>query len=166
MLQYLPKETVLIENAFLTEKYKHCKIPIFNSITSEMMQGPALHALSIDKNIKLFVDALNKIRGTKSFASCDGHGQKFMYVSFYARNIKKTLSIIDNALHVSRDRFSLKACIINYHVNLKTWKEAFGQELYYEIRVHYNPGEYNEVCKFINDSALEIEKQCRRKLWK
>jgi hypothetical protein len=94
--------TIELSGEDLIKKYPHFRLPKRNLVTGECQGGAFRHTFDVDAGVKPIVDAINTIKYVRTFSSCDGHGERCLYVSWRVRKHSAepiALKIIDEAFN-------------------------------------------------------------------
>lgn len=165
----MPKMVEIIEQHYklelsdedLIKKYPYFRLPKRNMVSGECHGGAFRHTFSLDEGVKSLVDAINKIKYVRTFASCDGHGQRCLYVSFrtYKRGIEpKVLKLLDEAFNevYPKYNFPIGPFKVNYCVGYTDF--MFNKmNLYFYIKVDYYQIDKELFFKYIKDVSESIE---------
>jgi hypothetical protein len=169
----VPKMIAMIKPKYFLEqsdedlmaKYPDIKVPKRNSVSGECHAGPFRHTFSIDRGVKPLVDAVNRIKHVRTFASCDGHGQRCLYVSFrvYKRGIEpKILKLLDEAFTEVYPKYNFPVGPFKVAYNVSYTDYMFNRmKLYFYIKVDYCEIDREILFKYITDVSGAIERRVK-----
>jgi hypothetical protein len=152
-----------LSNEDLIIKYPYFHLPKRNLVTGECQGGAFRHTFSIDEGVKPLVDAINSIKHVRTFSSCDGHGEKCLYISWRVFKYKFepiVLQIIDEAFNKIYPKYNFplggpfKVQYCCGYMNLSKFNNKIG--LYFILKVIYGKIDKPIFLKFIKEVSEAI----------
>ena len=141
------------------EVYKY--FPAYNRVRGTFMNGGIPDSDELDEGIKPLVDVLNKFPGIKTFASCDGHGERFADILWKAKDLvvqELLITSFDFAFNniVEEFNFSPVDFRIDYMCGINPTSSAIRNAgLYFELRINYNTSviSFEQMKSFVKKSS-------------
>lgn len=162
MLEILKKYGLEPATEDLIGRHPYLKLPKRSLVSGECHSGAFRHTFSIDEGVKPLVAAINKIKGVRTFASCDGHGQRCLYVSFRVRkHVPQVLKLLDEAFNEVYPKYNFTVGPFKVSYNVGYTDFIFRAGLYYFIKVDYYKIDKERLFSYIADVGEAITRRVR-----
>lgn len=142
------------------------QLPQFSIMNEQYQGGPDTISDSrdtIDENIEDLCNAINKMEGIETFASCDGHGGArhfyFLYTAETLRDAERAIYYLRSCVDKYFPRLGINIGKVKVSLNAEYMPDGVPTGIYFAFKILYENSETAKIYEFSRLAAKEILKQ-------